>query len=312
MSNTRSTQQHTFTWYLAMGVGYVFMIALRMLIGLAKGLVSMVRSAAKFHRAVAMERVERVEHAQVAPTVAAPAPAAPGSGKVTFKGHDFTDYEVAEIRCIQFPKVGFMSIWAYKKRGVVKRSITFTNPKVAKATGLAKLPLPDMAWPPGSSINAVEDACIRDAEQMIKAKCGVAATKAAPLKPAQSVVAKQDVSQPQPHPQSSEEVEGEGKQKPRSAPYIHMPPPKESHRGVLNGMGVFPRQQGLKKFKQYAVDLISPEVGPSRVWGEDLQRALEDSGAQVGDTIEVQLTGRSPRVHNGKDSHMNHYVVRVL
>lgn len=312
MSNTRSTQQHSLFWYTAMGVGYVFMIAMRLMISLAKWLVSLVGAATKIHRSIAMERVKPDDRADVTSQAVTLAVPVAGSGRVTFKGHDFSDYEVAEIRCIQFPKVGFMSIWAYKRRGVVKRCITFTNPKVAKATGLAKLPLPDMIWPKGSSITAVEDACIRDAEEMINAKCGQAGKKATLVGTALTVPAtRENVNQHQAAAvgKTAGEPTAQGG---RSAPYVHLPPAQEVHKGVLQDMGVFSRQQGDRTFDQYAIDLMSPEVGPSRVWGEDLQRALEASGARVGDTVEVKRTGRSARQHGTKKGHMNHYVVRVL
>lgn len=298
MSNSRVQSPQGFMFYLGTGIGYLLVFALRMVFEASKLLLKALVAGFAMHRKFAAKRKETVQ-------TLSPESVVEVDVKVESAGHDFSNYDPAAIRCIQFPKIGFLSIWAYREKGVVKRTITFTEARVAKQVGYAKLPLPDMDWPSGSSLAAVEDACIDDARRMIMSKVELPSEKAGVTKTTKAE--KVAVA-----PLVSEQAKVATK-KPVAKAYAHVPV-KERHVGILQGSGVMERSMGKRKFNQFGIDVMDPAVGQKRVWGEDLSRAMEAAGAEPGDEVEVIFTGRSPRDHGdgGDAGHINHYTINVL
>jgi hypothetical protein len=87
--------------------------------------------------------------------------------------------------------------------------------------------------------------------------------------------------------------------------------------GVLQSLGMQPRTVGNREFKQYCVDVLLTE-GESRgmvkrLWGTDLERALTDSGARLGQTVHVWHHGSMPIANsNGGSSYKNSFSMKVL
>lgn len=79
-------------------------------------------------------------------------------------------------------------------------------------------------------------------------------------------------------------------------------PPKEGvvrYRGALVEAGVKPRPG--RGYESYSVALDDESLGSvQELWGADLERALAESGAAIGDRIELALLGESPTVVKGK------------
>lgn len=87
--------------------------------------------------------------------------------------------------------------------------------------------------------------------------------------------------------------------------------------GLLQSVGMQERTTGARKFKQYCVDILLTE-GDSRgmvkrLWGADLERALSESRARLGATVEVCHHGSMPIANaKGGSSYKNSYSMRVI
>jgi hypothetical protein len=226
-------------------------------------------------------------------------------------GRDWTNYEPAITRCVQFPGIGYMLIWAYRGQSVVKRSVKITNKELADAIGAHTFPLRTRQWPANSSIDFVEDQCIDDAEAFLAEKCKGevrAAKRVVDKTPATNVSTGESDAPEKPSRRSAQA-------KSAVKPYAHVPVKAiESHVGTLTNAGVFPRSMGDRQFEQYAIDVFKPEIGSDhRLWGADLERALEAAGARPGDKVRIDYTGASKTAGaDGKGGFMKHFVATVL
>lgn len=71
------------------------------------------------------------------------------------------------------------------------------------------------------------------------------------------------------------------------------------YRGALVGSGFKVHTSG--QYESFSVTLDDEELGGTQdLWGADLQRALTESGARIGDRIELAIVGVSPTVVRGK------------
>jgi hypothetical protein len=73
--------------------------------------------------------------------------------------------------------------------------------------------------------------------------------------------------------------------------------------GILSWAGVESRMLGEKQIKQFSVKINDGKLGgaPNQIWGTDLERALRDSGAQLGEMVKVSLIGSDEAAgKNGK------------
>jgi hypothetical protein len=85
--------------------------------------------------------------------------------------------------------------------------------------------------------------------------------------------------------------------------------------GVLVKSGTFERTLSGDTFSQFAVDVVLDNAGVThRIWGADLQRALQESKANHGDLVEVVHHGKSTDWNDGDGGgrRPNHYSVRVI
>lgn len=233
-------------------------------------------------------------------------------------GRDWSDYEPAITRCIQFPGIGYLLLWAYRGQSVIKCSVKLNDADLVKAVGAQVFPLKPMTWPADATVEQMEDRAIELTEQFLAQKCAGVKAKA---------VRKPEFTE---------------KEAPSAAPALMAPPAKaaapqpvkakkrdansyahpassakavETHVGVLQDAGVFPRTMGDRQFEQFGVDVFKPELGaPHRIWGTDLERAIEAADAKPGDRVRIDYTGSSRVVLPGEQGFttMRHYVATVL
>lgn len=87
--------------------------------------------------------------------------------------------------------------------------------------------------------------------------------------------------------------------------------------GLLQSVGMQERTTNQRNFKQYCFDILLTD-GDSRgmikrLWGADLERALGESKALLGQTVEVCHHGSIPMPNSsGGSSYKNSYSMRVL
>lgn len=216
-------------------------------------------------------------------------------------GTDWSAYEPAITRCVQFPKIGYMLIWAYQAQGVVKRSIKLNDRALGYALGARVIPLQPLAWPNGDSLERIVERCIDDAETFLGRKClGTRPEHQGLIEPVQD-----------------SGVRGEG----GKSPYRHTskegkPETLARHEGVIKAMGVFQRSAGNKTFEQFAVDVVNPGGSAEhRVWGADLERAMKAVDAKPGDRVRIDYKGLA-KVHTGDirepERFMRRYEATVL
>lgn len=100
-------------------------------------------------------------------------------------------------------------------------------------------------------------------------------------------------------PMPSEKIETKPKQ---VAPVEMRPPKKEvSYRGVMTQCGVETREDVTNPYDCYCIHLADQLLGVvNKLWGTDLQRAVQESGAEPGDAIEVSVVGETPVFSGGK------------
>lgn len=91
------------------------------------------------------------------------------------------------------------------------------------------------------------------------------------------------------------------KQKP-DIPIEMQPPKKEvSYRGMLAKCGVERREDVSLPYDCYCIHLADQLLGVvNKLWGTDLQRAVQQAGVEPGDTIEVSVVGETPVFSGGK------------
>lgn len=87
--------------------------------------------------------------------------------------------------------------------------------------------------------------------------------------------------------------------------------------GLLQSVGMQDRTTGNRQFKQYCFDILLTDGEQrgmvKRIWGADLERALGESRALLGNKVEVCHHGSIPMPNSsGGSSYKNSYSMRVL
>jgi hypothetical protein len=232
---------------------------------------------------------------------------------VKARGRDYSDYEPSIPRCLQFPGVGYLTLWAFQGKGVVMCQLVITRRDLAARIGAARVPMEELPWPKGTSLDVIEDAAVDKARSLLKRRVGRLPATELP----QVEVARTAVPAPAQAPVDvPAAVPSRAVRKPAARPYVHMPTGGSGRatRGVLRyaGMAHLVRDDG-KATQHFAADVEVPGVGVSRIWGIDLQRALGEAGARPGDTVEIVRTGRSPvPLPHGGIGEKNHFAVEVI
>lgn len=74
-----------------------------------------------------------------------------------------------------------------------------------------------------------------------------------------------------------------------------------SYQGVLLSACVQTRRTANSQYDAFCLTFDDEALGAEhQLWGADLQRAIEESGAQAGDRVRVELVGETPTVVKGK------------
>ncbi len=74
-----------------------------------------------------------------------------------------------------------------------------------------------------------------------------------------------------------------------------------AYTGALLSCGVEPQRRGNRTFDCYSITLDDEALGThQQLSGTDLERALAESGASVGDRVRVEVVGETPTVVKGK------------
>jgi len=222
---------------------------------------------------------------------------------------DYSNYEPSIPRVIQFPKLGHLTLWAFRTQKTVRRQIVITNAEMAGKLGGSRFPMADVPWPADVSLESIEDSSIADAEQYLRGKLNVA-----------SVPSAARLEAPKPKPMATELVEAAPAAMPAPAkqaarkPYVHVAATVlERTVGRLDYAGIVQRTFGDGQSQQFAADLMTEDVGPKRIHGADIERALEVAGARVGDMVEIDYTGESDvPLSGGRKGRKKHFVVRVI
>lgn len=86
-----------------------------------------------------------------------------------------------------------------------------------------------------------------------------------------------------------------------------MKPPRGglvTYQGVLRGAGIQRRTGVQEPYDCYCVTIADQALGhDQQLWGIDLERAVEASGAAIGDSIKVALVGETPVHFRGKTTY---------
>lgn len=248
---------------------------------------------------------------EVAPAKAKAAETTPAPA---FIGRNWSNYEHATVRTVQFPGIGYLLVWGFAEEGVIKSTLKLSDDELVKRMGVRSVPLAPVPWKRGVDIAYALHDLVAEAERLLRQKCSGSevvkvAAPAAPTTPAPAVVSVDT---------------GEAPRKSRRAePAAYAHPVRRAKAvqctiGVLEDAGVQKRTMGDRTFDQYAVDLRDVDSGTSvRLWGTDLQRALESVQARAGDLLQVDETGMrpvpSPEGENGgKPTMMRLFDVKLL
>lgn len=81
-------------------------------------------------------------------------------------------------------------------------------------------------------------------------------------------------------------------------------------RGIVLEWGVMPREKEGRHFTNFGLRLRVAEAGEETLWGQNLEVALVEAGACIGDEVEVIKAGRK-QIEPGK-APMNLYTITVL
>lgn len=220
-------------------------------------------------------------------------------------GSNFTDYEPSIPRCVQFPGIGYLTLWGFKSKMVVKRQLTISDQNLVDRLGAYRIPMSEMTWPTGISLEVLEDCAIDDVKLMLKKKldANVPTVLKAHKDPDPDLVVTND------------QVVKQAKKSEHSS--VHKNVAKravvDSARGILEFAGISKRTMGDRDIQHFAVDVGVPGVGTRRLWGIDLERAIERAHASVGDEVSIEYTGTSPvYLENGTVEYKKHYIVQKL
>lgn len=250
-----------------------------------------------------------------------------------YYGRDYSDFEPAITRCIQFPRIGYMLVWAYRSQGVVHAEVKLDNRRIEAVFGAKAFPLEPRSWSEDVPLEAIETELVDEAERVLVRRCQSRRSQAAPAKPVVAAkpqaqrapaapaeaVAKAPAEMVKPSQPSSAQGTIVG---PRTALRSKTPPVRQTARaevvdrsqGVLVNADTFERTLGDDTFRQFAVDVVLDAGVTKRIWGADLQRALQESKANLGDLVEVAYHGKTANWNDedGGSRRTNHYSVRVI
>lgn len=234
---------------------------------------------------------------------------------------DYSDYEPSLPRLVQFPDVGYLTMWAFRSQRTVRRQVVISNRDLSARLGGHRFPLPEMAWASGASLEDIEDQSIADAEVFLRDRLRVLpaphSIRSLPLPNVAgttSDAAAAKVSTVAALAGGHKPEANTGRPPRRGAPYAHVHQTVlERAIGRLEYAGIVKRTLASGVIQQFAVDILTPDLGLKRIHGSDLERALQDAGAKPGDQVEISCVGESKvRLPGGEEGTKKHYVAKVI
>jgi hypothetical protein len=198
-----------------------------------------------------------------------------------------------------------VDIWFYPNLGIARRTMRISNVKMAKMFG-SRIKLTDMPLTASNALE-VELQTIQEAEALIAEASKTKGTREIrPVKPVLSASA--TVSNPDNKQQELPVTETpklpEPETVPKEAAEVRRPHNREvTYRGVLKKQGVESREDRKNggTYSCYCIHLDDFALGTVHdIVGTDLERALKEANATIGDAIEVSLAGETKTPVKGK------------
>lgn len=206
----------------------------------------------------------------------------------------------AELRRVDL-KNGFVSIRYYAQEGRAKAKLTISSKSLQKRCGYVTVYLEDRLV---SSINQAESEYRLEAEEELGEFPPIAKAKPQPVVKVEAEP--EAVIEIQPELPVAKAAESTTV-KPRVERKAKAPQKREvSYRGTLLEAGMAEKTssksgEGEKKFPWYRVLIHDDKLGgENALWGNDLERAIKESGAQPGEQIELGVVGDTEVMHRGK------------
>lgn len=212
--------------------------------------------------------------------------------------------------------VGTLKLWFKAQSRVFCRDFTFSNETVRDAFGARNLPLKPVRPAPGDTVAALREASLQEVERVLKKRLMAAAgdvpPEAAKAAAAPAAVAAHSVAKAVAPEAGSLKSGVAAAQSTAPASPAEMRARsvriRSQDEGVLSGYGVAARTLGQgeakREIKQFFVDLqLTGGENPGvlkRIWGADLERALEEGRIKQDMLVNVAFLGKT-RVDGGED-----------
>lgn len=244
-----------------------------------------------------------------------------------------------------------VKLWIYLGEQKCYREVMFINHLLLASVGINRLPLIPLGVGKSDSPAALLEVTVRELETWLRNRTpgtqfGIEAARSAagkpqplrvvsvspvvaepapaahkPLEPAAAapvVAREQKVAVQKPSSEGQKAQPSQGDQFRRAEPHPEIKAKVEEFTvGILQSLGMQERTIGNRSpFKQYCLDILLTD-GESRgmvkrLWGADLERALEESHAVLGNRVEVRHHGSMPTANaGGGTSYKNSYSIKV-
>ena len=216
------------------------------------------------------------------------------------------------IHLFEIPHTGYVFARFYPAEGVVKRTLSLSRKELIEQMGSHRKVLPDMTYSGAieASIEEVMESTLRDLYIVCKRYFPE-------MNDAEIVDVQQSYGESK-KPESVKVIAHAGHVKPQlkaktMRAKIDSAVEIVEYVGKVQSYGERSRKLGSKPaFQQFCLDLTTPLGQPERIWGKDLERALELSGAQVGDDIKVAYHGEVPVEVDGQTTSKKIFTVEKL
>lgn len=237
------------------------------------------------------------------------------------------EIQAGEIRTIDLQKDARLSVRFYASKGKATGVLTISSQKLRKALGFSRTSLAEC------DAQSMAEAAVtlrKDADALIAGQELPVRKKRAVVQPAESVQVEQSEAGPiyeEPPPFADEDLhqnfepvhECELMPEPVTAPpeqTFYEGPPKEKelvYTGIFLGAGYTKRTKGERTFDQFRVQLLHDELRTRiDVWGNDLERVVQDSNVTKGQRVEIAHVGDLPVNIRGKQKVKKIWTLEII
>jgi hypothetical protein len=277
--------------------------------------------------------------------------AKPSWAYTNFAGYKESSIESRTIHDSRGRVLAQVKLWIYLGERKCYREVMFLNHLLLTSVGINRLPFLPLEVGQSDTPAALLEVTVREFESWLRSRTagtqfGIeaarnAATKQQPLRVVSVLPVEAQQPQQQQQPVRNQEPLPRVTPMPQKPPVvppsqeISSPPanqdqfqraeprpdikPKteEFTVGILQSVGMQDRTTATRKYKHYCIDITLTD-GDSRgmikrLWGADLERALTESHALLGNRVEVCHHGSMPITNaNGSSSYKNSYSMKVL